>query len=87
MRFQISILSACLFAIAGLVIPSHYQAEAAGAGNLGKTIKYTGMSSGDCAGQKGGLQTQDDCKADSKSSKVDLDRKGHKVKKSKSRGR
>jgi hypothetical protein len=84
MRYNSIILSACLFAVAGLVIPSYGEAEAAG--QLALKTKSAGASA-DCPAVHGGLQA-DSCKHDSKSSKIDLDRKGHKVKKAKkSRGR
>lgn len=86
-RYHLASLSTCIFAVLGLIIPLNNDAEGAGPFSIGKNFKYQGTSSSDCAGQLGGLQSGDDCKSDSKSGKVDLDRKGHKVKKSKSRGR
>ena len=86
-RYHLATLSACLFSILGLIIPLNNGAEGAGPSQVGKNFKYQSTTSSDCASQLGGLQSGDDCKSDSKASKVDLDRKGHKVKKSKSRGR
>jgi hypothetical protein len=86
-RYHLATLSACMFAVLGLIIPLNQGAEGASTIAINKNFKSQSTSSSDCAGQLGGLQSEDGCKSDTKASKVDLDRKGHKVKKSKSRGR
>jgi len=85
-----AILASCLFAICGLLVPSGYDAE--GMGVSVKSIKQPSAQSGDCAGKLVVGQHADSCKSSSSSSdtkpgKMDPDRKGHKVSKSKSRRR
>lgn len=84
MRYNLAILVTSLFAVAGLIIPSHYQAEGAGFLVMGKNLKQGSAAAGECSSQPGNPQSHADCKSDTKASKVDLDRKGHKVKHSKS---
>jgi hypothetical protein len=76
-----------MFAVLGLIIPLNHVAEGASITAVNKNFKSQSTSSSDCAGHLGGLQSDHGCKSDTKASKVDLDRKGHKVKKSKSSGR
>ena len=75
-----------MFAVLGLIVPLNHSADGAGTIAINKNFKSQSSASSDCAGQLGD-QSEHGCKSDTKASKVDLDRKGHKVKKSKSRGR
>ena len=86
-RYHLATLSACMFAVLGLIIPLNHLVEGASVTALNKNFKSQSTSSSDCAGQLGSLHSDNGCKSDTKVSKVDLDRKGHKVKKSKSGGR
>lgn len=87
MRAKSAVFAACVFALGGLIIPSHFEAEAAGPIKLATGAKLSNSSSDSCTAGSGELG-KSDCKDDSKDAKkIDLDRKGHKVKKSKSRGR
>ena len=83
---QSAILASCLFAIGGLIIPSQNHAIAASAGPM-KSLSAGKIESSACSGPLDNQSFDHGCKPDSnKTKKVDLDRKGHKVKKS-SRGR
>lgn len=84
MRYNLAILGVSLFAVAGLIIPSHYQAQGAGFLVIGKNLKQGSAAAGECSSQPSNPHSQSDCKSDTKASKVDLDRKGHKIKHSKS---
>ena len=84
-RCRFAIFTACLFAVSGLIIPSYPEAEGKISLASGKDFKKTSTSPKDCTAKPGA--PIDDCKSESEQNKIDLDRKGHKVKKSKSRGR
>jgi hypothetical protein len=88
LRHNSAILAACLFAITGLIIPASFDGAEAAGSIVGKNFKSnTAATAKGCDGTQSDPNFSDDCKTDSKNTKIDLDRKGHKVKKSKSRGR
>lgn len=89
MRYNSAILAACLFSLAGLIVPSSLDGADAASAIKGKKFgSNAGTTADNCGGTLQGDHLDGDCKLDSKkTSKMDLDRKGHKVKKSKSRGR
>lgn len=78
MRYNSAILAASLFSLVGLIIPSHHQAEGASLLASVKNSKLASASTDDCTNQPGDLHSKD-CKSNTKASKIDLDRKGHKV--------
>jgi hypothetical protein len=91
-------ITICSFAIAGLVAPLQMPAEASGYLSLGNKVaksdhlRIATPTDGDCpktAKQLGGTGTDTGCKPDADKTKknIEPDRKGHKVKKSKGRGR
>jgi hypothetical protein len=84
MRVQSAIVVSCLLAVGSLVLPPHNQAQATGI-TIGKTLAAS--SNGNGCTEPISDHTQDhSCKPDSKKvTKVDLDRKGHKVVKGRGR--
>lgn len=83
-RYRSAVFSACLFSVAGLIVPSQSEAEGKSSFSFEKNLEQASTPK-DCT-VRPGAQVED-CESDSKQDKMDLDRKGHKVKKSKSRGR